>query len=261
MQIRKSAKIMISLLATIAAVYLLFCILLYAVQRHLIFFPTPEADMPNMPYIVLDTGAVRVKVWTLNPGRGRGLLYFGGNAENVADSIPAFASLFPDRTVYLVNYRGFGGSSGTPDEAGLEADALLAYDYFAKKHRSLAVMGRSIGSAVAAYVASERPVEKLILVTPFDTLENVACHHYPWLPVGVILKDRYDTASLGLKITTDTLIVATTDDEVIPYRLSRRLGDTLINASVQRVELSEVGHNTVHLHPAYGKILSDFLRR
>lgn len=261
MQIPKSLKMMISFLATLLIAYALLCLLLFFSQRHFIYFPRPEVGVVGVPHLFLDTGKVRIKVWTLNPGRREAVLYFGGNAENVADNIDDFRSLFAGRTVYLVNYRGYGGSSGRPEEEGLYSDALLAYDYFSKKHAALSVMGRSVGSGVATYVASQRKVEKLILVTPFDTLANVARIHYPFLPVALLLRDGYDSAGRGNRITADTLIVASKDDEIVPIALSKHLADTLIHATVEFAELSEVGHNTIQLHPAYGKIITDFMRR
>jgi pimeloyl-ACP methyl ester carboxylesterase len=261
MQIPKSVKTMFSFLATLFIAYVLFCVAVFFFQRHMIYFPRPEVGVPGVAHIFLDTGKVRVKVWTLNPGRREAVLYFGGNAENVADNIDDFRSIFAGRTVYLVNYRGYGGSSGTPSEEGLYSDALLAYDYFAKKHTDVSVMGRSVGTGVATYVASRRTVKKLVLVTPFDSLEHVARTHYPFLPVGLILREQYDSAGRGAKINADTLIVASRDDEIVPIALSKHLGDTLIHAPLKFAELSEVGHNTIHLHPAYRKIIADFMAR
>ena len=106
-----------------------------------------------------------------------------------------FRAAFPDRSLFLVNYRGYGGSSGQPSEAALFADALAIFDHVRREHSEIAVMGRSLGSGVAVLVASERPVEQLVLVTAFDSLVNVAREYLRWLPVGRLLRDRYDSAT------------------------------------------------------------------
>ncbi len=259
MQTRKSVKPMLAIAVTFLAVYAVLCLLLFVFQRQMIYFPTPETHVEGVTHINLDTGEVRIKVWTLNPRQPKALIYFGGNAENVAHNIDSFRKMFPGYTVYLVNYRGYGGSSGTPSEKGFYSDALLAYDYFSKKHTSVSVMGRSVGSAVATYLASERDVDKLVLITPFDSAEAVAKRLYPFFPMGLILRDKLDSKSRVPAIEAKTLIVATKDDEVIPYAHTTSLRESFKENSLQLAELSEVGHNTIHLHPAYAGIIAKFM--
>jgi hypothetical protein len=252
---------MFSVISVLAIGYALLCLLLFALQRQMIYFPTPETSVPGVAHIVLDRGDVRIKVWTLNPGKSRALLYFGGNAEQVAANIDSFKTLFADRTVYLLNYRGYGGSSGTPDEAGLYSDALLAYDHFSKFHRETAVMGRSIGSAVATYVAAKRPVKRLLLITPFDRAISVASKLYPIFPMGVLLRDRYDSLDRACDINAETLIVAAEEDGIIPRQSTERLANALKQQTQLQVAwLREVDHNSVHLHPAYAKVIAEFMR-
>ena len=251
---------MVSFIATFTIGYVAMCFLLFIFQRQMIYFPTSEVSVPGVTHTVLDTGEVRIKVWTLNPGKEKALIYFGGNAENVAYNINDFRTLFADRTVYLINYRGYGGSSGSPHEEGFYSDALLAYDHFTKQHTALSVMGRSIGAAVATYLASKRDVEKLILVTPFDSALNVGKKIYWFFPMGLILKELLDSADRADEITTDTLIIAAADDRIIPYENTHNLAQAFTKTQVEVVMLSNTGHNTVHLHPDYKKIITAFMR-
>lgn len=260
MQIPESGRKMISFIVMSLLVYGILCFLLFVFQRQMIYFPTPEVNVPGVTHIDLDTGKVRIKVWTLNPGREKALIYFGGNAENVAYNIDDFRTLFADRTVYLVNYRGYGGSSGSPHEAGFYSDALLVYDHFAKRHGSVSVMGRSVGAAVATYLASKRDVEKLVLVTPFDSAVSVGKKLYPFFPIGLILREKLDSAGRAAEITADTLIIAAADDEIIPYEHTQNLIDAFSRAQVQMASLGEAGHNTVHLHPVYRKTIAAFMK-
>lgn len=251
---------MVSFVAVLSIAYVLMCFLLFLFQRQMIYLPPSEVSVPDAAYIVLDTGEVRIKVWTLNPGKEKALIYFGGNAENVAYNIGDFRTLFADRTVYLVNYRGYGGSSGSPHEEGLYSDALFAYDHFIKQHSAFSTMGRSIGGAVATYLAFKRDVDKLILVTPFDSAVNVGKKLYKFFPMDLIVKERLDSAGRAAKITTDTLIIVAADDRIIPYENTQNLIDSFKHREVEVVRLSDVGHNTVHHHPDYKKVIASFMR-
>jgi len=251
---------MISFIATLTIAYIAICFLLFLFQRQMIYFPTSEVSVPGVAHTVLDTGEVRIKVWILNPGKEKALIYFGGNAENVAYNIDDFGTLFVDHTVYLVNYRGYGGSSGSPHEEGFYSDALFAYDHIMKQHTVLCVMGRSIGAAVATYLASKRDVEKLILVTPFDSAVNVGKKIYWFFPMGLILKEKLDSTSRAAKITTDTLIIAAANDRIIPYEHTHNLVQAFTKTRVEVVTLGDTGHNTVHLHPDYKKIIAAFMK-
>ncbi len=257
---RRRVYSMISFIVTFLFAYVAMCFLLFFFQRQMIYFPTSEVSIPGVAHTVLDTGDVRIKVWTLNPGKEKALIYFGGNAENVAYNIDNFGTLFPERTVYLVNYRGYGGSSGSPYEEGFNSDALFAYDHFKKEHTALSVMGRSIGTAVATYLASKRDVDKLILVTPFDSAVNVGKKLYWLFPMDLILKERLDSAGRASKITTNTLIIAAANDRIIPYENTHNLVQAFGKTRVEVALLSNAGHNTVHLHPDYNKVISAFMK-
>ena len=258
MQISKNGRNMISFITTLIIAYVLMCFLLFVFQRQMIYFPTSEVNVPGVAHTVLDTGEVRIKVWTLNPGKKKALIYFGGNAENVAYNIDDFGTLFIDRTVYLVNYRGYGGSSGSPHEEGFQSDALLTYDHLGKQHSSVSVMGRSIGAAVATYLASKRDIEKLVLVTPFDSAVNVGKKIYPFFPIDLILQERLDAAGMAAEITIPTLIVAAADDEIIPSESTENLVKAFVKTEIEFVSLSG-GHNSVHLDPEYKSTITAFI--
>jgi pimeloyl-ACP methyl ester carboxylesterase len=206
-----------------------------------------------------DSEGESLKIWTiLRPG-SRALLYFGGNAEDVGDDIDAFSAAFPDHSLYLVNYRGFGGSSGRPTEAGLFADALALYDRVRTQQSEISVIGRSLGSGVAVYLASQRPVDRLALVTPYDNLVNVGRAHFPLLPVGMLLRDRYDSAGRSPAVNAPVLVVIAENDEVIPRARSEALVRAFRPDQV-RVELIRgVDHNSLDVSPQYLGSVQAFL--
>jgi len=142
--------------------------------RGQIYFPTPDSEAPGAQALWIESQGERIKTWAVSRPGERALLYLGGNAEDVAGNVELFAEAFPDRSLYLVNYRGCGGSSGRPAEAGLVADAFAVFDQVRARHTNVTVMGRSVVRGVAVQVAAARPVERLALATAYDSLVNVA---------------------------------------------------------------------------------------
>jgi len=246
-------------IAAVAITYGLLCAWVYATQRGQIYFPTPESQNPDAQDQWLQSQGERIKLWEVpRPGPGA-LIYFGGNAEDVAGNIESFAAAFPDRSLFLVNYRGYGGSSGQPSEAALRTDALAIFDHVSRKHSDVAVMGRSLGSAVALQLASQRPVSRLVLVTAFDSLVNLAKHYFRWLPVGLLLRDRYDSAGVAHEVRAPVLLVIAERDEIIPRGRSEKLASALAPGQVEVVVVPGVGHNTLDLSPEYLEAVRGFL--
>ena len=232
-------KAMTSLLGVLALLYLLFGAALYWMQRQFMYFPTPDL-VHEFETVQFDSGDATLKLVLLNSLNRKAVLYFGGNAEAVVHNAPAFEAAFPDHAVYLVNYRGYGGSSGEPSQDALFADALRLWDQLAPLYDSLAVIGRSLGSGVATHLAAERPVEQLALVTPFDSIAAVARAHYPIYPVSLMLKDPYDN--------------------VIPRRRTDRL-IAAFDTPPRVITFEGTDHNSLSNDPLYNAAIADFLAR
>jgi len=252
-------RTLLTFMAVVAVAYLALVAFVYATQRGQIYFPTPESHNPPAQALWVDSDGERIKVWVVARPESRALLYFGGNAEDVANNIDLFAEAFPDRSLYLVNYRGYGGSGGRPSEAGLRADALAIFDHVRRERAEIAVMGRSLGSGVAVQLAAERPVERLVLVTAYDSLVNVAREYFRWLPVGLLLWDRYDSAGRAREIDVPVLIVIAGEDEIIRRARSEALADAFAPEQTQVEVIPDVGHNTLDWSPAYLEAVRRFL--
>lgn len=235
--------------------------LLYFKQRELIYFPAATALPASATDFSLARGALTLRGWELNPGESKALIYFGGNAERLESSRAEFARLFPDRTVYLLSYRGYGASDGEPTEAALFGDALALYDAVQARHATggIAVIGRSLGSGVASYLASQRPVRQLVLVTPFDSLAEVAQSHYRWLPVRWLISDAYASHRYLRRYSGPLLILRAGRDEVVPPASTDRLVASL-KTQAQVVDFPHADHNDISLEPRYGESLRAFLQ-
>lgn len=252
-------RTLLSIFAIAAAVYAGLCAWLYATQRSQIYFRTPASDHPGAEPLWLESEGERIKVWSVLRDGSRALVYFGGNAEDVAGNIDLFASKFPEHSLYLVNYRGYGGSSGQPSETALRADALAVHAHVRALHAEVSVMGRSLGAGVAVYLASERPVSRLVLVTPFDSLASVAQAHMGWLPVQWLLKDRYDSASRVHRIRAPVLVVGAAEDEIIPRARTDALVGEFRPGQARVVVIPGATHNTLDLSPKYLQSVRAFL--
>jgi uncharacterized protein len=243
-----------------AGLYAALCVLLFFVQRSMIYFPVRESVAPGATALRFAADGADLKVWTVQRPGPAALLYFGGNAEDVGASIARFAQRLPAMSLYFVNYRGYGGSTGHPTEHALVADALAVYDRLREKHAEISVLGRSLGSGVAVQLASRRDVRRLVLVTPFDSLARVARDQLRWVPVGLLLRDRFDSTERVPTISAESLVVIAGSDEVIP----RARTDALVaefHVRPRTVLLEGATHNNVDLDPHYLDELAMFLAR
>jgi pimeloyl-ACP methyl ester carboxylesterase len=253
-------RTLLSLLSFAALAYLGLVAWVYVTQRAQIYFPVPAIHHTGARTIWVESDGERIKVWHVARDRPQALIYFGGNAEDVAGNIEIFAAAFPEHSLFLVNYRGYGGSTGRPTEAGLRADALAIFDQVREAHPDIAVVGRSLGSGVAVALASQRPVERLVLVTAYDSLINVAREYFGWLPVGLLLKDRYESAGLAPRIRAPVLIVIAAEDEIISRPRSEALAAAFAPGQVRIEVVPGAGHNTLDLSPRYLGAIQRFLQ-
>lgn len=245
-----------SFVLLLALAYALLCLALYVFQRALIYHPQPRRAPPSTPSFMLEATGASVQVTTRAMLGADAVLYFGGNAEDVAGSLPSLAQAFPAHALHLMHYRGWGASSGKPTEAALVDDAHRLFDHVQRTHPSITVVGRSLGSGVAVQLAASRPVARLVLVTPYDSVASLAAAQFPWVPVRWLLEDRFDSVAHAPTLAAATTVVIAARDEVI----ARRHSDALVAAlprDTTRVHVIEgAGHNTIHVAPAYAPLLA-----
>lgn len=230
------------------------------ISRQLVY-PRAGTRIPveDTTYDVTVRGA-QLRGWVLNPGQARALVYFGGNGEGLGWLRPELARRFPDHTSYLVAYRGYGASSGRPTQRSLSADALALVDHAAQRHPGapVDVLGRSLGSGVAMQVAARRPIERLVLVTPFDSLAATAGDLFPRLPVRHLVKDRWDSARVAPDVTADVLVLRAGRDQVVrPARTDALL--RALRPDTHVVGFPDADHSNLSEDPAYWRAIEGFL--
>jgi len=242
--------------AVVVLLYAAFCGILFAFQRSLIYYPQPDAGPRNADTLILAVDHAQLVVSTAAHEGAEAVLYFGGNAEEVSQSLPDLKAAFPDRALYLLHYRGYGGSTGEPSEAALIADALALFDRVRAEHPNITVIGRSLGSGVAVHLASLRPVSHLTLITPFNSLEEIASRQFPFVPLRWLLQDKFESWRYAPSVVAPTMILAAQFDEVIP-RSSTEALYAHFRPGIATLEFVDgVGHNTISESPAYIPLLS-----
>ena len=252
-----TAAMLFKIIKSILLIYVTLLLMMYLLQRSMIYQPTPITQHPYTDWVIShDEGIVETILTRKN--QQQAIIYFGGNAENVAYTASDFVQDFPQHSVYLMKYRGYGGAPGKPTESGLYADALALYDHLKAIHPEVVVIGRSLGSGVATYLASQRPVDKLVLVTPFDSLRSVAASLYPIFPVNWLLKDHHDSITRIAAIKAPTLIIGASEDRIIPPKHTEILAAAFPPNQLQ-IETIQAGHNDLDLNPEYFRTLKDFL--
>ena len=190
------------------------------------------------------------------------ILGFGGNAWNAQDVAEYLHELFSDEEVVAFHYRGYAPSQGSPSAEALMADAPLVYDAAVErvKPKRIVAVGFSIGSGVAARLAAERPVDGLILVTPFDSLKAVAQSMYPWLPIGPFFEHEIDAASALEKIQAPVAIVAGERDEIVPSERTDALRKRTPNVVFDRT-IARAGHNDIYARSDFQEAMREGLKR
>lgn len=220
------------------AVAVVLLLAFWAGQRRLMYFPMggvpvlSSLGLANVEEVAFDTAdGLRLSGWLFKidaVDRATTVIVFHGNAGNRAHRVPlALALRRIGLQVLLFDYRGYGGNPGSPTEQGLEMDAIAARDFVINQRRvgpqGLIYFGESLGTGVAVTLASEHPPTALILRSPYTSMADVGQHHYPWLPVRLLLRDRYDSLGRIPRIQTRLLVIAGERDRVVPSEFSRRL--------------------------------------
>ena len=248
--------ILLALLIT----YLAAGILLYLKQRDLLYFPSAPVTH-HYQTLTIENQGEHIAITITNPNKAKALLYWGGNGEAVAAGADVFSRELPEYTTYLVDYRGYGRSTGEPTEAGILSDALVIYDHIKPQHQSISLFGRSLGTGVASYVAAQREADKLILITPYDSVESVARDRYSLFPLSLLVKDKYDSLSRVPQIKAKTIILIAEYDTVVPKQHAYTLADAFPKKQVETHEILGSHHNDIANTPAYHQLLDKFLNK
>lgn len=223
-------------LATLAVFYILVCLVMYVAQPRMIYFPsktvavTPsDASLPYDDVTLTCADGAQINGWFVPADSARATLIFchgnGGNISHRLESIDQFHRL--GLSVFVFDYHGYGQSEGKPGEQETYLDAEAAWQYLTDTRGippdSIIIFGRSLGGAVAVWLASQHRAKALVVESSFTSIADVAAHYYPFLPVRPLVRVKYDSRKLIGGIKMPILFIHSPDDDIIPFKLGRRL--------------------------------------
>lgn len=267
-------RMLLQLLTVTVAAYGMVVFFIWLTQDRLIYFPqtggiaslTPaQVKLPFEELRIPTADGETLAAWWVPAPASRGaVLLFHGNAGSIADRIeylPHFQAM--RYSVLLVDYRGYGASSGKPSEQGTYLDAQAAWQWLTAgrgfKPGAIVLAGESLGGAVAAELAARVQPRALVLVSTFTSVPDLGGEIYPWLPVRLISRYRYDTMANLRNFHGPVLIAHSRDDEIVPFAH----GERLFAAAPGDKAMLEMrgGHNDSFLfsQPAWVRAVGDFL--
>jgi fermentation-respiration switch protein FrsA (DUF1100 family) len=244
------------LLIVVVVGYLCAVAVMFFKQRA-ILFPIPPvartapdaAGLPQAEEHVLTTAdGEHIIIWHVpaKPGH-RVVVYFPGNGDYLAGSVGRFRNIISDGTgLVALSYRGYAGSSGRPSEQGLLEDAAATYLFAAAHYEDgrMIAWGYSLGTGVAVALAADHPLGGLVLEAPYTSIADVAAAAFPYLPVRILLKDRFPSDQRIARVTAPVLIMHGTRDTTIPIRFGERLF-ALAHEPKQFVRLAGGAHDNL----------------
>ena len=227
-----------------------------------IAFPAPRQFLPEPGHrgladarlVEVETAdGVKLRGWYLParpapPATAPGMLWFPGNAETVASLAPLIRELRPPGVGMLIlDYRGYGESSGKPTEAGIYRDAEAAWGFLAAQpgidRSRIVVYGRSLGTALALHIAVTRQVRAVVLHAPFTSARDLARRHYWYLP-RFVLRLELDNLERARRLRAPLLVIHGTADGIVPFAMGQAVAEA--GHARELVAVRGADHNDVH---------------
>ena len=253
--------------------YAAICAYVYIAQPRLVFFPASSIEATpadrGLAYedVHMNTAdGETIHGWYIPTETvAKHVLFFHGNAGNISDRPNTVAMLNGfGHAVLIVDYRGYGYSSGRPSEAGTYQDAAAAWDYLTATRKvepqDIVIYGRSLGGAVAVWLAAERDPGGLIVESTFSRMADMGAYHYPYLPARLLTRIRYDSLARIAHVRCPVFSAHSRDDELVPFALGEALADAA--PTLQRFVVLNGGHNAAFFQGGtdYYQLLDAFIR-
>ncbi len=247
-----------SVIFIVVSVWLSLSLLIYVFQPNFIYYPHPDVlatpATVGLQYddINLTTSdGVKLNGWWIPASSSHEdtytLLFFHGNAGNIShrlDSIQLFHKL--GLSVFIIDYRGYGNSEGNISESGTYQDALAAWQYLTEEQsipaNRIIIFGRSLGGAVASWLATQTSPAAIILESTFTSIADIGKHYYPYLPTQLLARIRYPSIERVIQFNSPTLFIHSKSDDIIPFKHGQQLFEA---AKQPKFFLEIIGdHNT-----------------
>jgi len=225
---------------------------LYFMQDRMLY---PGADAVE-PFgaLTVPRGDMSLRGWVVHPEATDALVVFGGNGMSLSAFAPRLAGC-SDRAIYLLPYRGYEGQAGAPRERTMVGDGIALVAEAQSKHAHVGILGISLGTGIATQVAAAQHPDRLVLVTPYDSMVAVAADQFHGVPLGWLMHDRYESGRAAARLgDLPVHVLQALHDEVIPASSTERLVGDLPRPPVQWDKV-DAGHNTILRSDAFCRAL------
>mgnify|MGYP005995744407 CR=1 FL=1 len=258
-------------LSSLIIAYIVLIIFIYFYQRNLLYLPSEnnyQNDKIQFNYDEIFIKAdeeIQLKSWIIKKDfkNFKTLVIFHGNAGHLSNRIYKLNELNKlDINILLISWRGFSGNKGSPTENNLYADAEASIKWLNEEgvnNNQIILYGESLGSGVAVEVAKQNNFNSIILESPFTSIENSAKIYYPYLPVKLLLKDRYDSISKIKMINTPIFIMHGKKDNVIPFSMGKKLFEEANNP--KHSYFTSDDDHMMEFNSSLLKKINDFIRK
>lgn len=242
------------LLGFIFIIYFLIIIILYLQQNRLIFIGAYSfkdrlkseqflsKNLEKQILITKDKTELNGAIYKNN--NDKLIIYFGGNASNSIGFLNTFTSYYKNYDIVSFNYRGFAYSKGNPSEKKLYSDSIEIYNKYKNSYKEIVIIGRSLGTAIATYLSKEVKVSNLILITPFDSIQNIAQKQFFYIPIKYILNHKFNLISNIKNNKTPCSVVIVKDDKVVSNKNTKNLIDNIFNLK-NIITIENSTHNNI----------------
>ena len=252
------------IILTVLFLYLAVLAFVYFTQDSMIFNYSqiekkPSIELKNSEKVTLrvSQGVVLQGLYKKSKQKDAPLIiYFGGNSDDATRFLLHVEDL-KGFDIVAFNYRGYVGSNGKPSEKNLFQDAIKIYDKFAKDSKVI-LIGRSLGTGVAVYLASKREAKGLVLITPYDSIASLAKQKYPYLPIDLLLKHKFNSIKYISKIKIPVAVIEVENDTTVPNKNTQKLIKKVKNL-VAFIVLKNTTHADVLHYPDFQKVLKESL--
>lgn len=257
---RKSKKLAL-LAGAVGVLWVGFTAAIAASQRRLVFNPNVNREVLNprssghrtRPIVLRAADGTKLAGWLMTPMAAApqaAVIYFGGRSEEVSWVVRDAGTMFPDMTVLVMNYRGYGDSHGIPGEEHMVEDGRMLFDWLAARGnvdaQKISVVGRSLGSGVAVQVAMDRPVRAVVLITPYDSILAIAKRRFRAVPIEFVLQHKFESVKYAPLLAAPTYVLRAASDDIVPHSHT----DELV-AQLARLHLDEIIPDSDHLTIPY----------
>ena len=256
---RAVGQFLLRLGAAAVAGYFALLALLYFQQDSLLFYPRPELPSTEWaPYrIEFSRDEITLRGWFIpSPGANATVVYYGGNGEELSRAINRIRRI-GDFNFLLVNYRGYGASDGQPGEAAMKDDARFILDTMVREGMieigSTHVVGRSLGTGIAAWLAARYDFASVVLLTPYDSIASIAADLYPFFPVRALIRNPFNAVEDAGDIDEPVLIIKAERDSIVPHVHTARFADAL-PAPPEFFTVPGTTHNRLFEEPFYRRL-------